>query len=99
MKIKLDYGKTGLDVNLPDSLNVDVVQPRYKEGLPDQAKAVNEALLRPIESKPLRDLVRQTDTVGIVFNDITRPTPYRIILPVILAAENSFSPASHPIRQ
>jgi nickel-dependent lactate racemase len=84
MKIKLDYGKTGLDIKLPDSLNVDVVEPKYREGLPDQALAIEDALRRPIDSKPLRDLVGQTDTVGIVFNDITRPTPYKIILPVLL---------------
>jgi nickel-dependent lactate racemase len=84
MKINLDYGKTGLDIRLPDSLNVDVVEPKYREGLPNQAAAIGEALLKPIDSKPLRDLVGQSDTVGIVFNDITRPTPYKIILPILL---------------
>ncbi len=84
MKIKLDYGKTGLDIRLPDSLNVDVVEPRYREGLSDQAAAIENALLKPIGSRPLRDLVTQSGTVGIVFNDITRPTPYEIILPVLL---------------
>ena len=84
MKIKLDYGKTGLDIRLPDSLNVDVVEPSYRKGLPDQSAAIEDALLKPIDSKPLRDLVRQSDTVGIVFNDITRPTPYNIILPILL---------------
>jgi len=84
VKIKLAYGKEGLNINLPDSLNVEVVEPRYREGLPDQAAAIEDALLRPIDSKPLRDLAKQSDTVGIVVNDITRPTPYRIILPVLL---------------
>jgi nickel-dependent lactate racemase len=84
IKIKLDYGKEGLDIKLPDYLNIDVVQPKYREGLPDQALAVEDALLRPIDSKPLRNIVAQTDTVGIVFNDITRPTPCKIILPALL---------------
>ena len=84
MRIKLDYGKEGLEINLPDSLNIDVVEPMYKEGLPDQGAAIEDALLRPIDSKPLCDLVRHSDTVGIVFNDITRPTPYKIILPILL---------------
>jgi len=39
VKIKLAYGKKGLDINLPDCLNVDVVEPEYTEGLPDQAAA------------------------------------------------------------
>jgi len=84
MKIKLDYGKTGLDIRLPDYLNIDIVEPKYREGLPDQAAAIEEALNKPINSKPLRNLVTQSGTVGIVFNDITRPTPYKIILPILL---------------
>ncbi len=75
MKIKLAYGKEGLDITLPDYLNVDIVEPKYTEGLPDQAAAIEDSLLRPIDSKPLRDLLKQSDTVGIVVNDITRPTP------------------------
>ena len=48
MKIKLDYGRTGLDIRLPDSLNINIVEPRYRQGLPDQPAAVEDALLRPI---------------------------------------------------
>jgi len=84
VKIKLAYGKEGLDIILPDNLNVDVVEPRYREGLPDQAAAIEEALLKPIDSKPLRDLAKQSGTVGIVINDITRPMPYKLILPILL---------------
>ena len=84
MNVRLAYGKTGLDVTLPDGLRVDVVQPRHVETLADQAGAVRDALRHPIGSRPLRELVQPSDTVGIVCNDITRPTPYRIILPVLL---------------
>jgi len=84
MNVRLAYGKTGLDVALPDGWRVDVVQPRQVETLADQAEAVRHALHHPLGSRPLRELVKPSDTVGIVCNDITRPTPYRIILPVVL---------------
>lgn len=84
MKVKLAYGKTGLDIAFPDELNVHVVEPKYVKALPDEAKAVRDALRQPIASKPLRELVRSSDRIGIVVNDITRPTPYHIILPVLL---------------
>ena len=84
MKIRLAYGKKALGVSLPDDLNVEVVEPKYVPGLGDQAKAVRDALRQPIASKPLKELVKSSDKVGIVFNDITRPTPYRIILPILL---------------
>jgi nickel-dependent lactate racemase len=84
MKIKLAYGREGLDIRLPDDLNVRVVEPVYVEGLADQAQAIRNALVRPIASKPLRELVKPSDQAGIVLNDITRATPYDIILPVLL---------------
>jgi nickel-dependent lactate racemase len=84
MKIKLAYGREGLNIMLPDDLNVRVVEPVYIEGFPNQAQAVRDALCRPIASEPLKELVKSSDLVGIVFNDITRATPYDIILPVLL---------------
>jgi len=84
VRIKLAYGREGLDINLPDYLDVDVLEPEYAEGLPDQTAAIEDALLNPIDSKPLREMVGQSDSVGIVINDITRPMPYKTILPILL---------------
>jgi nickel-dependent lactate racemase len=84
VNVKLAYGKTGLDVTLPDGFAVDIVQPRHVEALADQAGAVRYALRHPIDSQPLRELLKPGDRVGIVCNDVTRPTPYRTILPVLL---------------
>lgn len=84
MNVKLAYGKKGLAINLPDDLNVQIVEPKYLPGLPNQAQAVADALRKPITSKPLKELVKPADRVGIVVNDITRATPYHIILPALL---------------
>ena len=84
VRINLAYGKKGLYVDLPDDLNVEIVTPKYVQGLQDQAEAVRDALRRPIGARPLKELVSPSDTVAIVCNDITRPTPYNVILPVLL---------------
>ncbi|MHC4665906.1 MAG: nickel-dependent lactate racemase [Planctomycetota bacterium] len=84
MKVKLAYGKTHLDLSLPDDVRVDIVEPKYVEGLANAREVLRSSLREPIGSKPLRELVRATDKVGIVFSDVTRPTPNHIILPVIL---------------
>jgi len=84
VKIRLAYGKKGLDIDLRDDLNLALVEPKYVRGVAEEAKSVRDALRRPIASRPLRDLVEPSDKVAIVFNDITRPTPYQIILPVLL---------------
>lgn len=84
MKIRLAYGKTSLEFNLPDDASVTVVEPRYVDELVDQASAVREALRQPLGSPPLKTLVKPSDKVGIVFSDITRPTPNHLILPILL---------------
>ncbi len=99
MHIKLAYGKTGLSLDLPDSLaeRVTVVEPAPVPALPDPAGALRAALnnLQPatcnlqssifnLQPLRLRDAVKPGERVGIVFSDITRPTPNALILPAIL---------------
>jgi nickel-dependent lactate racemase len=84
MKINLAYGKTGLEIELPDGLDVTVVEPEYVPGLPEPEAALREALEAPIEAPPLRDVVKADDKVGVVFSDITRPTPNHLILPAVV---------------
>jgi nickel-dependent lactate racemase len=84
VNVKLAYGKTDLDVRLPDGLKVDIVVPKHVAALADQAGAVRHALRNPIGSRPLREFVKPSEMVGIVCNDITRATPYQTILPVLL---------------
>jgi nickel-dependent lactate racemase len=86
MQYRLAYGKSGLSIDLPDRLRVTVVQPRHVLGLLNQTGEVREALDNPIGSPPLRELVKASDRVGIVFSDITRPTPNALLLPVLLEA-------------
>nr|MBP8294202.1 DUF2088 domain-containing protein [Caldilineaceae bacterium] len=84
MKTTLAYGKTGLPIDLPDAWNVTVIEPRFVPGLPDSTAALRAALAAPIGAPPLRELVKSTDRVGIVFSDITRATPHGLILTAVL---------------
>ncbi len=92
MNIKLAYGRDGLDVELPDFC--DVIEPIFEEGKKDQIGEVVRSLKNPIGTPPLRDIVKSTDSVGIVFSDITRATPYDVILPAIFS-ELSHVPAGN----
>lgn len=84
MKIRLAYGEKGLFVELPDQSHVEVVEPNFAPGLPDEREAIRKSLREPIASAPLRALVRSDDTVTIVFSDLTRPMPNAEVLPVLL---------------
>ena len=57
MKTSLAYGKTALDITIPDSASVTVVEPAFVPAAPDQVAAVADALRDPIGSPPLRDRV------------------------------------------
>jgi nickel-dependent lactate racemase len=84
MKTHLQYGKEGLDVYIPSS-NVTVLTPRFVEGLPDEATAFRTAVREPIQSPPLRELIRSGDHVAVVIPDITRPLPTDRLLPWFFA--------------
>jgi lactate racemase len=84
MHINLAYGTNGLEIDLPDGLDVTVVEPRFVPGLPAPQAALRDALRAPIAAPPLRDVVKPTDRVGIIFSDGTRATPHGLILPAVL---------------
>ena len=82
MQVDLKYGRQGLRINLPDS--VDVLKTRFVAGLPDEKYAIRQALQKPIDSQPLASLVKPGDRVTVVHTDITRATPNDRLLPVLL---------------
>ncbi len=84
MKIHLAYGKQGLPIELDDRWAVSIVEPKHAAPALDPDHALEQALLEPIQLPPLKDLVKPSDRVGIVFSDITRPAPNRLMIPAIL---------------
>jgi nickel-dependent lactate racemase len=93
MKIHLQYGTTGLDINFPFA-NVTVLEPRFIEGLPDEAVAFTQAVRNPIDSAPLREIIQAGDRVAVVIPDITRPLPNDRLLKWLFA-ELSHVPAEN----
>lgn len=84
MELKLAYGKTGLNIRLPEGVPVEVIEPKQAPGLSDPGRYVREALRRPLGCDSLGARARSSDRVGIVVNDITRPMPNEILLPALL---------------
>jgi nickel-dependent lactate racemase len=82
MKINLAYGRTGLEIVVPD--DAQVLSPVFVSGLIDEADAIRNALRHPIGSLPLAQKVKPGDRVVITHSDITRATPNERILPVLL---------------
>jgi nickel-dependent lactate racemase len=84
MKITLDYGRTGLDVTLPDDRLVGPLAIRPAAPLADPAAAIEHAVAKPIAARPLGEIARGRKNACILICDITRPVPNKLILPVVL---------------
>jgi len=85
MQVRLDYGRTGLYVALPDDLDVSVLEPSKGAPLSDPGGAVAAALAEPIGTAPLAEIARDRRDAVVVISDKTRPVPYGIVLPPLLA--------------
>ncbi|MEX0726404.1 MAG: nickel-dependent lactate racemase [Planctomycetaceae bacterium] len=93
MKITLDYGKTGLEVELPDDRLVGPLELREVAPLADPAARLAAALAYPTQSPALRDIARGKLSACILICDITRPVPNEFLLsPMLTILEESGIP-------
>ena len=71
----LPYSKTEITFDLLPSMKGTVVRSQSVPPLADVSDEINRALLRPINSAPLREIAKKEDSICIVFTDITRACP------------------------
>src|ERR1700719_2566602 len=84
MRVTLDYGRTGLEVDLPADRVVGPLAIRAAAPLSDPDAALAQALAHPMGTPPLADIARGRKNACILVCDITRPVPNRVILPPVL---------------
>ncbi|MFL5243043.1 MAG: nickel-dependent lactate racemase [Gemmataceae bacterium] len=84
MRITLDYGRTGLQVQLPRERVIGPLAIRDAEPLADPEAAIAQAIREPIAGPALEEIARGRRDACILICDITRPVPNRLILPPIL---------------
>ena len=80
------YGNETRELSFPDRWDVEVLSPPgfAKPSLDDEG--ISAAFDNPIGVPPLAELAKDTDEVVIVFDDITRPTPVKVVLPWVMKA-------------
>jgi nickel-dependent lactate racemase len=84
MKAHFSFGKSGIDVSVPDEYRTQVVMSHTARALDDEQAAIAAALDAPIGCAPLLALAAGKKSAAISVCDITRPAPNRITLPPIL---------------
>lgn len=84
MRVRLEYGRVGLDVELPDERVVRSLAYKNAPPLADPIGEVERLLAAPTGSLPLAELARGRRDACIAICDITRPVPNELILRPIL---------------
>jgi lactate racemase len=82
VKVRLAYGRSGLETDLPD--DAVVVAPEHRDAAADQLAVLRTALREPVAGPPLRALVKPGQTVAISACDGTRPQPRQLMIPAVL---------------
>ena len=91
MKVHLQYGSDGLDVNIPFS-QISVLQPKFIPGLVNERDEFWKACYNPTDSPPLKDLVNPNDKISVVIPDGTRAMPSDRLLPWMFAELEHIDP-------
>jgi len=89
LKVTLDYGRTGLDVELPVERLVGPLAIRDVPPLSNPLGAVNAALANPIGTAALAQVAQGRKDACILICDITRPVPNELLLRPTLAVLRS----------
>jgi nickel-dependent lactate racemase len=76
VRLRLDYGTDGLDVELPDD-RVTVIEPATRPAVPDAHDTLVRAIRSPVGRPPLREIWQPGQRVAISVCDITRAQPRR----------------------
>ena len=91
--MRLEYGRTGLQVDLPDDREIRTLA--YKDAVPllDPQAELAQVLSSPTGTPALAELARGRRNACIVICDITRPVPNQLILkPVLQTLEEAGIP-------
>ena len=86
MHFELKYGDGSLPLDIEQSRILSVVLPNKRRSLADARNAVASALAQPEGTAPLLEMLidRKPKKLVIIVNDITRPTPYSILMPPLI---------------
>jgi nickel-dependent lactate racemase len=96
MQVELAYGQGQVLVELPAE-QTTVIRPCHSTGLADERGALLAALEKPIGARPLREWIKPSDRVCIVFTDATRATPNDRLIPWLLEHLTSAVPRKNII--
>lgn len=97
-KFSYPYGKTQKEFEIPEEQIVTEIKIKKIPPLTDVKAAVLEAIRNPINSKPLREIVKPGQTVAFIANDPTRVARTYAFLPYLVEELNSIGVPDEDMR-
>ena len=81
---KIPHGKEEISFEMPSEFEVTIAENNSALAISNITESTKNALMNPINSAPLTDLIKNSDSVCIVVTDLTRPSPDKEILPPLI---------------
>lgn len=91
-EVRLSYGKEFIELDVDDNVDILVSQAGEFKAEKSEEDLVRDALLNPIGSEKLSDLVKGKEKITIITSDHTRPVPSHITMPILLEEIRSTNP-------
>ena len=89
MIYRFDYGRRGLSLDIDPGRVRAILRPRDVEEVSDVERAVEQSIAAPIGSPPLATLLKDAKSALIVTVNHTRPSPTRMLRPILRLCERS----------
>ncbi|QZY56210.1 nickel-dependent lactate racemase [Crassaminicella profunda] len=70
--IKMKYGNTSMDINIHDEKFLGIIESKKEIIRQKEEEVILKALKNPIDSKPLREIVKPSQKICIIISDVTR---------------------------
>lgn len=87
--VKIPYGHATVELKIPEENFGELVQPNAVSLPADGARVIADAIANPLGAPPLEQLARGKREAVIIADDLTRPTPVSIVIPLVLERLNA----------
>lgn len=87
-----------ISVKIPSNINGIIFEPRQVHANGHPEALVYQALQSPLGCKKIEESVNPNDNILIVCDDITRPTPAKVILPILIEVLHRAGVLDHQIQ-
>lgn len=84
MRVTLPYGTETVSFEVPNENYRGMLEPEQVNPAADQVAEIAYAIDHPVGCPPLSEIIGFDRRVNILCDDLTRPTPVKVILPVLI---------------